>query len=104
MVWTLKKNASANEPDLALALALGGDDPAEVLVDALPIHHVHTVGEIALAEGFPQDRGLVQCQPAPGIDRQIQIGIAPCAAGRARAEHPNSRLRRQMLCQNIPYQ
>jgi len=49
---------------------------------------IDLVGQVAVAECLGQIGDFIERQPAAGIDDLIEIGIAPRAAGRPRAERP----------------
>ena len=60
-------------------------------------------GRSHLLERLAQHRGLVRCQTPPGIDREIEIGVAPRPPGRARPEDPDFAPMRQVFGQQVEH-
>ena len=89
---------------LAQCFALGGDRLPPTIVDVVPIDEIDLVGQVAVAERLGQFGDFIERQPPAGIDRQIEIGMAPGAAGRPRAEHPCLGVLRQMRPKDIEHQ
>jgi len=76
--------------------AFGRNRLPEPIIEIMPIDQIDPVGQVALCESFAEDCEFVEGQGAPGIHRKIEIGIRPCPAERARAEHPCLGARRQI--------
>ena len=69
--------------------ALGCDELAKTLVDAVPVDEIDPVGQVAVAERLGEARRFVERQRSAGVDREVEIGITARPAGRARSEYPH---------------
>lgn len=89
---------------LAEPPALGRNPLPEMVVDPLPIDEIDPLRQVAVAERLGEPRLLIERQRAPGINRQVEIGVAPRPAGRPRAGHPCRRPFGEVRAENGQYQ
>ena len=76
----MKSQRRDGSPRLGQGEALGRDGLPPTIIGGVPIDNIHSTGQVAFTERLGQFGGLVERQSPAGIDRQIEIGVAPRTA------------------------